>query len=49
MEKRIPVAKENFYCKGQFKIMHRGKPDATDLKAVREYAKAVCREKKVTK
>ncbi len=43
----IPTVKKNFYCRGQFKALHRNKPDAEDLKAVREYAKAVCDEKQM--
>lgn len=31
-EKGIGVSEENFYCRGQFKMMHKGKPDAQDLK-----------------
>ena len=41
----IKIPKENFYCRGQFKVMHRNKPDAADLKAVREFALQLTKEK----
>lgn len=31
-KKGIPVAEENFYCRGQFTVMHRNHPDDEDLK-----------------
>ena len=34
----ISTIEENFYCRGQFKVLHRGRPDESDRKAVREYA-----------
>ncbi len=34
----IKTINENFYCRGQFKIMHRNRPDEADLKAAREFA-----------
>ena len=34
----IKTTNENFYCRGQFKIMHRNRPDKADLKAAREFA-----------
>lgn len=37
-EKNIPMAKEEFYCRGSFGPMHKGKPDAQDLKAAAEFA-----------
>jgi flavodoxin len=38
----ITVDEENFYCRGQFKMIHRNKPDSSDLRAAREYAKIIC-------
>lgn len=38
-EKQIPLAQEEFACKGSFAFMHRGKPDADDCKAAAEFAK----------
>lgn len=43
----IPTEKRHFYCRGQFTVLHHNRPNAEDLKAVREYAKAVCNQKQV--
>ena len=43
-EKGIPQAKEEFYCRGSFGPMHRGKPDANDLKAAGDFAKKVLQD-----
>ena len=40
-EKGIPQAKEEFYCRGSFGPMHKGKPDAEDLKKAAEFAKKI--------
>ena len=40
-EKNIPLAKEEFYCKGSFAIMHRGKPDDKDCKAAADFARKI--------
>ena len=40
-EKNIPIAKEEFYCKGSFAIMHKGKPDEKDCKAAADFAKKI--------
>ena len=37
-EKRIPLAKEEFYCKGSFAVLHRGRPNAEDCKAAADFA-----------
>ena len=40
LEKRgIPVDKREFHCRGQFKRMHRGRPDAADLENAQKFAK----------
>lgn len=39
--KGIPQAKEEFYCKGSFGALHRGKPDAADCEAAAKFAKGV--------
>lgn len=44
----ISTVKEDFYCRGQLKVLHRNKPDEGDLKAVMEYAKAIYNEKQVS-
>lgn len=40
-EKNIPMAEEEFYCKGSFAVMHKGKPDAEDCRAAAEFAKKI--------
>ena len=40
-EKNIPMAKEQFYCKGSFGPMHKGRPNADDLREVEAFAKKV--------
>ena len=37
----IPVDKREFHCKGEFKGVHKGKPDESDLKAAAEFAKKI--------
>ncbi|MCR5182536.1 MAG: flavodoxin [Clostridia bacterium] len=40
-EKGITQAKEEFYCRGSFGPMHKGRPDADDLKAAKEFAEKI--------
>ncbi|MGE4214282.1 MAG: flavodoxin family protein [Anaerotignaceae bacterium] len=37
----IKVDDEEFHCRGQFKFMHKGKPDSKDISAVKEFAKRI--------
>ena len=37
----IPMDEREFHCKGQFKNMHKGKPDETDLKAAADFARKI--------
>ena len=37
----IPMDEREFHCKGEFKGIHKGKPDENDLKAAAEFAKEV--------
>jgi flavodoxin len=37
----IPMDEREFHCKGEYKGLHKGKPDEADLKAARDFAKAV--------
>ena len=37
----IPVDEREFHCKGEFKGVHKGKPDENDLKAAAEFARKV--------
>lgn len=36
--KHIPLAKEEFYCKGSFALLHRGRPNADDCAAAADFA-----------
>ena len=40
-EKHIPFAKEEFYCRGSFAVMHRGRPNADDCNAAAEFARKI--------
>lgn len=41
IEKRnISVLKDQFYCRGQFKFMHKGRPNSQDLQAASDFAAA---------
>ena len=37
----IPMDEHEFHCKGEFKGIHKGKPDAADLAAAAEFAKSI--------
>ena len=37
----IPMDAREFHCKGEFKGLHKGKPDAEDLSAASAFAKSV--------
>jgi flavodoxin len=37
----IPMDEREFHCKGEFKGVHKGKPDENDLKAVAEFARKI--------
>ena len=37
----IPMDERKFHCKGEFKGMHKGRPNKEDLKAVAEFAKKI--------
>ena len=40
----IPMAEQEFHCKGEFKGVHKGRPDEEDLKAAAAFAKALAEE-----
>lgn len=40
----IIMDKREFHCKGEFKGLHKGKPDAEDLAAAAEFAKIIINE-----
>ena len=35
----IPMEEKEFHCRGEFKGVHKGKPDADDLKAAADFAR----------
>lgn len=37
----IPMDEREFHCKGEFKGIHKGRPNANDLKAAAEFARKV--------
>ena len=37
----IPMDEREFHCKGEFKGIHKGKPDGEDLKAAAEFARTI--------
>lgn len=37
----ITLLEDEFHCRGQFKIMHKGRPDADDINAVKQFASDV--------
>lgn len=39
--KGITMAEEEFYCKGSFKFMHKGRPNADDLENIKAFAKKI--------
>ena len=40
----IPMDPREFHCKGEFKGLHKGRPNAKDLAAAAEFAKAIVAE-----
>ena len=40
----IPVDAREFHCKGEFKGVHKGRPNAEDLAAAADFAKTIIRE-----
>ena len=40
----IPVDAREFHCKGEFKGLHKGRPNEKDLKAAAEFAKKIVKE-----
>ena len=37
----IPIEEREFHCKGEFKGLHKGKPDADDLEAAAAFAREI--------
>lgn len=40
-EKRIPLAQEEFHCKGSFGLIQKGRPNVNDVQEVKMFAKKV--------
>lgn len=40
----IPMDEREFHCRGEFKSIHKGRPNAADLVAAAEFAKTIIRE-----
>ncbi|MCM1254432.1 MAG: flavodoxin [Clostridium sp.] len=47
-EKGILQAEEEFYCKGSFGAMHKGKPDENDCKNAAAFAKKIVEKKGIS-
>ncbi len=43
-DKHIPLASEEFHCRGSFSVMHRGRPNADDCKEAADFAKRILSE-----
>lgn len=41
-ENGLVVAEEEFHCRGSFGPMHKGRPNADDVEAVKTFAKKIC-------
>ena len=40
-EKNIPIKKEEFYCKGSFGPLHKGRPNKKDLENIRKFTENI--------
>ncbi len=40
-EKNIPLAKEEFSCRGAFAVLHKGRPNEKDLNAAADFARKI--------
>lgn len=45
----IPVADEEFHCRGQFTLMHRGRPNEEDMRNAADFAAKLAREQSPSK
>ena len=39
-ERNIPVLKDQYYCRGEFKFMHKGRPNSADISEAENFAKS---------
>ena len=40
-EAGLNLSRIEFHCRGEFQMLHKGKPDEADLIAVRDFAEAI--------
>lgn len=40
-EKKIPIAEEEFSCRGAFAMLHKGRPNESDQKAAADFARKI--------
>ena len=40
-DKNIPLAEEEFHCRGSFAVMHKGRPNAEDCNVAADFAKKI--------
>ncbi len=45
LERGIQVVEENFYCRGSFATLHKGRPDHNDLEAASAFTKQVLKNR----
>ena len=41
LQKNIKIAERRFYCRGSFTLLHRGRPNAEDLKKASDFAAGI--------
>lgn len=44
-DKGIPVETNNFYCRGEFTALHKGRPNQDDLKAAKKFTEGIMERK----
>jgi len=44
LEKNIKIAERRFHCRGSFTILHRGRPNAEDLKQASDFAASIIKQ-----
>lgn len=44
--KNIPMAKEEFHCRGSFGLLHKDRPNDKDLKEVKDFVRKIVKEEK---
>ncbi|MCC8091449.1 MAG: flavodoxin, partial [Oscillospiraceae bacterium] len=44
-DKGIPVENKNFYCRGEFTALHKGRPNQDDLKVAKKFVEEIIERK----